>query len=235
MGAMYFLTFGLPGTVIGLIARKGAKPGDALLASATAELLGKMAGVLALYLLYHVNAFSPAAADIEKSIAAYGVPTVNREALREVIDRVVLLMPCAFIIFSAAEAFSCLMLLSHMRRRRGGEALFSPPPFREWRFPRSVLFAMLAGIVFRYAAESQDGLYLARQMGANLSELSKGIFALQGLSCAYFFMERAKIPKAARVAAVIFALALPLMWSVLSVIGVADMGFNFRENKEGAR
>jgi len=72
-------------------------------------------------------------------------------------------------------------------------------------------------------------------MSANLSELSRTIFILQGLSCAYFFMERKAIPMAFRIAAIIITPMVSVLADVFAIVGVADMGFNFRKTEGNSK
>jgi uncharacterized protein YybS (DUF2232 family) len=66
-------------------------------------------------------------------------------------------------------------------------------------------------------------------MGVNLSELSRTILIVQGLSCACCLMERRGVPKPFRVAAIIFTPFVSLLGDILAIVGVTDMGFNIRE------
>jgi uncharacterized protein YybS (DUF2232 family) len=72
-----------------------------------------------------------------------------------------------------------------------------------------------------------------RQAGANLNVISRTLFVVQGLSCAYYFMEIKGIPKFFRVIAIIFTPVFSLLADMFAIIGVADMGFNFRRRKRG--
>jgi len=134
-GLMYFVMFGIAGTMIGVSAKMGASGSGLLVVASTQEFLGKLVGVLLFYIFYGVNLFAPQPAEIEKSIMALGA-SLDRETARAVVDRVILLIPYAVIIFSVLEAFFCLILLSYIHRRRTGGSVYSPPAFREWRFQR---------------------------------------------------------------------------------------------------
>ncbi|MDR3076887.1 MAG: YybS family protein [Synergistaceae bacterium] len=233
-GLMYFLTFGFPGAVIGILAKSGPKGGDLLMAAGAAEFLGKLAGVLIFHLFHGINLLSPSTAEVEKSIMAYGGTALkNGEAAHLVIERVVLLAPYGVILFSAIEALFCLMLLSYIHRKRTGEAVYSPPPFKDWRFPKSILLALVVGFICGQISSGDNGSYLMRQIGANLTELSRTIFILQGLSCAYFLMERKGVSKPVRITAMLLTPFMPLLGEMSAILGVADMGFNLRERIEG--
>jgi uncharacterized protein YybS (DUF2232 family) len=232
-GLLYFCTFGLAGAMMGLLAKRGEKGGNLLVAAGTVEFMGKLAGVLIFHWFYGVNLLAPGADAIEKTIMSFGNSPLDRETARLVIDRVILLIPYGVIFFSVLEALLCLMLLSYFHRKRTGEAVYSLPHFRDWRFPRSMLVALVAGFICGQISSGREGFYLLKQMGANLSELSRTVFILQGLSCAYFFMELRGIPMAFRAMAIILTPVAPFLGDLLAIVGVVDMGFDFRKRQRG--
>jgi uncharacterized protein YybS (DUF2232 family) len=232
-GLLFFTSFGMTGTVVGLMAKTKPENSNLLIASVIAQFFGKLGGILLIHLFYGVNFLSPDAAEIRKSVMAYGTSHLTAETANMIIDRVILLVPYAIILFSVLEALFCLILLSYIHKRRTGEVIYCLPPFKSWRFPRNVLFALVVGFICEQVSSVVSGnAYLLKQIGANLSELSKTIFVLQGLSCAYFFMEKRGIPKPMRIITVIMTPLVSFLGDIFAIIGVADIGFNFRENKK---
>lgn len=228
-GAMCFFMFGLPGALMGYMARLGGKGGGLLVASASAEFAGKLAGVLLLYAFFGLNLLSPGSAEIERYLNNFGVLAAD-PAIREAIaDQVVLLIPYSMIFFSTVEAMICLWLVSLIQKKRTGEAFFILPPFSEWAFPKNILLPLVLGFICAQIARSRENLYLLRLMGVNLSELSRTILIVQGLSCACFFMERRGVPKPFRIAAIVFTPFISVLGDILAIVGVTDMGFNVRE------
>ena len=231
-GLLYFTSFGVTGTVIGLMAKAKLEGGNLLIASTTAEFLGKLGGILLIHLFYGINFLSPDAAEIKKSVMAYGTSHLTTETANMIIDRVILLIPYAIILFSALEALFCLVVLSYIHKKRTGEAILILPPFKGWRFPRSILLTLVVGFICEQASSAVSGnSYLLKQIGANLSELSKTIFVLQGLSCAYFFMLERGIPKPMRIITVAMTPLVSFLGDLFAIVGVADLGFNLRERK----
>ena len=239
LSLLYLVSFGISGAVIGLMVKSKLEGGSLLVASATAECFGKLGGILLIYLFFGLNFLSLDAAEIKNFIIAFGSPQITAQTADIIIDRVILLVPYAIILFSVVEAFVCLLLISRIHRKRTGEVVFRLPPFNSWRFPKNILFALAVGFLCELISSSAGrNAYLMRQMGVNLSELSKTIFVLQGLSCAYFFMERRRIPKPMRIITVVMTPVIPFLGNIFAILGVADIGFDFRErknntNKEG--
>jgi uncharacterized protein YybS (DUF2232 family) len=230
-GVMCFFMFALPGAVMGFTARKGVSGGNLLLVSVSAEFAGKLAGFLILYGFYGLNLLAPGPAEIERYINYLGAARADPETTRAIADRVILLIPYSMIFFSAVEAIVCLFSASGIHRKRTKKAFFSLPSFGEWAFPKSVLFTLAVGFICAWIASGRDDYYLLKFMGANLSELSRTIFILQGLSCAYFIMERGGTPKALRVAAIAIIPFVSFLGHIFAIIGVMDMGFNVRDRE----
>ena len=232
-GLLYFTLFGMTGTIIGLMTKAKLEGGNLLIASTTVEFFGKLGGVLLIHQFYGVNLLSPDAAEIRKSVIAYGTSHLTEETAYMIIDSVILLVPYLIILFSALEALSCLVLLSYINKKRTGETAFCLPPFTSWRFPKSILLTLVVGFICEKASSIVGGnSYLLKQIGANLGELSKTIFILQGLSCAYFFMEKHGIPKPMRIIVVVMTSLVSFLGDIFAIVGVADLGFNFRERKD---
>jgi uncharacterized protein YybS (DUF2232 family) len=221
--------FGLPGALMGYMASKGGKYGGLLVVSASVEFAGKLAGVLILYGFFGLNLLTPSPAEIEGYLKKFGAPMTNPAMTREIVNRVVLLIPYSMIFFSTVESVICLLLASAIQKRRTGEAFFILPPFSEWAFPKNVLLPLIVGFICAQIVKSRENLYLLRLMGANLSELSRTILIVQGLSCACFIMERRGVPKPLRVAAIICAPFSALLGDILAIVGVTDMGFDVRD------
>jgi uncharacterized protein YybS (DUF2232 family) len=228
-GLTCFFMFGLPGALIGYMAARGGNGGGLLVASASVEFAGKLAGVLILYSFFGLNLLAPGAEEIERYLSYFGAPAADPAMTREIVNRVVLLIPYSMIFFSTVEAAVCLLLASAIRKKRTGKAFFILPPFGEWAFPKNVMLPLVMGFICAQIAKGRENSYLLRLMGVNLSELSRTILIVQGLSCAYFFMERRGVPKHFRVAAVICAPFISLLGDILAIVGITDMGFNVRE------
>ncbi|MDR3164503.1 MAG: YybS family protein [Synergistaceae bacterium] len=227
-GITCFFMFGLPGVLIGYIADKCEKSGSLLVASASVGFACKLAGGLILYSFFGFNLLAPGAAELEGYLNYFGVPA-DPAVTRAIVDRAILLVPYNMIFFSTVESVVCLLLTSAIQKKRTGEAFFVLPPFSEWAFPKNILFTLVVGFICARMAKGREDLYLLRLMGANLSELSRTILAVQGLSCACFFMERFGVPKPFRIAVIISTPFISLLGSIWVTVGLTDIGFNVRD------
>jgi uncharacterized protein YybS (DUF2232 family) len=228
-GLTCFFMFGLPGALIGYMASRGEKCGGLLVASASVGFAGKLAGVLILHGFFGLNLLAPGAEEIERYLSNFGAPMTDPAMTREIVNRVVLMIPYSMIFFSTVEAAICLLLASAIQKKRTGEAFFILPPFSEWTFPKNVLFPLVVSFICGEITNIRENLYLLRLMGENLRELSRTILIVQGLSCVCFLMERRGVPRYFRIAAIIFTPFISLLGDILAIVGIADMGFNVRE------
>jgi uncharacterized protein YybS (DUF2232 family) len=226
---MYFFMFGLSGICIGILARSKPACGDLLMLSSAMEFMGKLAGLLVFFLATGVNILSPDASEVEKIIMSLGLRTAELGTVHDLIDRIIILIPYSMMFFSGVEAVLCLMILSRVHKKRADVKIFTLPPFCDWRFPKSILMALAIGFLCVKASDGRENLYLVRQIGANLSELSRTLFVVQGLCCGYFFMARRSVPKVFSIITIALVPFVPFLSSAFAIIGVADMGFNLRE------
>jgi uncharacterized protein YybS (DUF2232 family) len=228
-GLMYFFMFGLSGICMGLFARTRPACGDLLMVSSVMEFMGKLAGMLIFFIVTGVNALSPDTSYIEKIVLSLGLQSMERPTVHAVIDRVILLIPYSMMFFSVLEVMLCLILLSYIHKKRTETEIFALPPFGDWRFPRSVLIALVTGFVCIRISDGRENLYAVRQIGANLSELSRTLFIVQGMCCGYFFMARRGIPKLFGIMAAVMIPFVPFLRDIVAIVGVADMGFDLRK------
>ncbi|GHV57726.1 hypothetical protein FACS1894216_22280 [Synergistales bacterium] len=160
----------------------------------------------------------------------------DTETIKESISRsarsITLLVPFGMILWSVAEAWISYVFASRVGKKRGGEAFFVLPPFSGWAFPRNVLFAFITGLLADYMGQERE-MYPIFQAGANLCAVTGALFSVQGLSVAYFFMERRNIPKAARAPLIILTPFIPILSYIFCIVGIIDMGFNIRRLPNG--
>jgi uncharacterized protein YybS (DUF2232 family) len=238
---MYLVMYGLPGVLAGRVVRRLSTAGDILIASSAVIFAGKLAAMAVYFYAAGVNLLSPDLSQLEaamlSSLGERGLATLSggdaarvSQNFRETSEYIVLLIPYSVMLFSTLEASVSMALLSHLHRRRSGEAFFRFPPFRDWKFSRSVLLALVVGFICGEMAGERADLYFVRQIGANLIAISRTLFVLQGLCCMYYFIATRGFSKLVRLAVMlVFIPLVPFLGDIFAVVGVADMGFDFRK------
>jgi uncharacterized protein YybS (DUF2232 family) len=239
---IYFIMFGLSGALMGVLARRIHAATDLMPAAVMVSLTGKILAAFIIFAASGVNLMAPDAAEMERAIlsllesGALALSGVDVERMRSeissVVNYIILLIPFNIILFSSVEALISLYLASYAHRRRYGDGFFSLPPFGEWRFPKNVLLALLVGFLCGLAPAEAD-YYVLRQVGLNLNALTRTLFILQGLSLAYFFMERKGFSKFPKAVMIILTPLMPILGDIYAIFGLLDIIFNFRKRARG--
>ncbi|MDR0615484.1 MAG: YybS family protein [Synergistaceae bacterium] len=235
---IYFITFGLSGVLLGQIARK-SKGVDMLLGGIFCSLGCKLAAAYFLYKTTGLSLLAPDPSAIEQTLLSLvesrlaplsGTGAIElRDNIAKNVRNVIMLIPFSLITFSSLEVFFSYVLSSKIHRSRSGDAFFTLPPFARWSFPRNVVVALAVGLVCEFAARGRPGAYFLAQVSANLGMITWTLFAIQGLSVAYYFMEMHGFPKIIRVAIIVLTPIVQLLGSIFSIVGIIDIGFDLRK------
>jgi uncharacterized protein YybS (DUF2232 family) len=120
------------------------------------------------------------------------------------------------------------MIVSEKILKRLGYDVIKVPPFRKWRLPNHASFGLfsilLVAIIGQYFNLSNfDMVY------QNLLYLILIMFLVQGLSFVAHFFYAKNISKGVRIVGFIMILVLPIMQSLIQIIGLIDVVFNVRD------
>lgn len=148
------------------------------------------------------------------------------DVLHEMQRSFVYMIPGALIILSLF-----LTTLNHAASRlvfkRLGMNIESLPPFREWNFPRSVLFYYLITLLLRLFEVGDEGtvLYI---LVINSSIVLEVLMIIQGLTFIFYFSYVKKLGRFLPVLAVALSL-IPLFSGIIRLIGIIDIGFDLKK------
>lgn len=100
------------------------------------------------------------------------------------------------------------------------------PPFRNLTLPLSLVWIYFIAIIFSFFDLDHDGtVYLAVQ---NVMMLTRLLMALQGFSFIFYFAYQKNMSKALPVISIIATLLVPILFLLVSILGVIDLGFRLR-------
>jgi uncharacterized protein YybS (DUF2232 family) len=135
------------------------------------------------------------------------------------------MLPSLILLSSMFDSFLNYKLCEFIQRGRP-RAFPALPPLGEWRFPKSILWALLFAFVLPFLSETERWP-LGDMLEFNLKFLVIVFFFLQGLSLVWWWLLKRKIHLFLRLLAA-GALFFPLfgVWSV--ALGVGDLCFDFR-------
>jgi len=102
------------------------------------------------------------------------------------------------------------------------------PPFRNLRFPISLIWIYFGAFVFSIlVADPDNSLYIAVQ---NLFVLTGLLMAIQGFSFIFYYAHHKKITKALPIFSIILTVFFPMIFLYLiRIIGIIDLGFGLRD------
>jgi len=236
---MFLVMFGLLGVMFGAAARFAKTGADFMVAAMTASILTKVAMLVFFTRVAGVNPFMitpEAASGMLKSIAgalqASGVSASQpafQSYARDVVDTVTLLMPAMIVLFGAADTLACYAVSSKLLAKFGSKQPAALPPFGSWRFPRNIFWALLAAIVVDLSGKMWPQQSLFKMLSANLMEVLRAVFLVEGLSLCWYFMTKKGLHKALKVFLTAFCAFFSPVSYILSMVGIFDIWYDLRK------
>lgn len=229
----FCLGFGVLGVGLGILASRLNSAVDIMLYGVAVSLISKLALMVVLTKLTGINPFDPDLDQIrstmEKVFSLYGGQDMS--GIRDQIEQTVRAIPMMFpAMLTMASAVDCLLSYWVSRKvlaRIGGVVLPSLPPFRTWRFPKSLLWAFALSVVLLLFESTLKDPLLSR-VGLNLRLLVSMIFMVQGISVAWDYMEHRAISRGWRTALVALVIFIPLLSQIAVILGLTDLWADLR-------
>ncbi|MDD4750175.1 MAG: DUF2232 domain-containing protein [Synergistaceae bacterium] len=242
---MYALEFGVLGVVFGYISGRTEKGIDFILLSVTASIIAKIILLVTFTSISGMNPFamSPETAmEIVSSLASKlssGGIGASDEIIKNyslaMVETVSLLMPSMIIFFSAIDTFATYWTVSYFIRRSGGEPLPSLPKFETWRFPKNLFWALAAAVIMDLAGKAFPDERVYTVVSANLMEVLRAIFMLEGLSLCWYYMSSRRIAKVIKVIFSLFCILFSPVSYILSMVGIFDIWYDLRTRIRGKK
>lgn len=237
------IQFGLIALVYGVFLKRSVSPGKTILAGSLIAVVTQLA---VLFLLSRITGFS--LAGFEEGMEAQITPTIQfyerigllgsyanqgmdeamlREALREMIQWLKLLLPGMLVMASIAAALvNYLVVIIVLRKLRF--PVTSLPPFREWQMPWYCAWGVIAALVMLLAGDyfHWDTVGV---VGRNILVVYSPFLLVFGLSVTVYFYKVWRIPFLVKAVIAAFAIInLPLAAMVLMSLGLFDSLLNYR-------
>jgi len=235
---VYLLMFALTGAAFSVISFRAKSGVDFILSALTASIAVKIVLMVAFTRAAGVNPFSvpPDVAsqmlkNLASSLSAGGV-ALSDSAINDyaaaITETVSTLMPSMLILFSAGDTFVTYAVVSYALNRLGSEGLVKLPPFGAWRFPKDIFWALLAALIVDFAGKSFPEQRVLSMLSANLMEVLRGIFLIEGISLCWYYMTRRGINRGLKMAAALFCMFFPPVSYILSMVGIFDIWYDLR-------
>lgn len=166
--------------------------------------------------------------DMAADIPGFGMSPEARAQAEQAFRMLPMLMPAAFIDASVIHCLLCYWVSGKFVRRLYRIDLPKLPPFTQWRFPLSVLWAFFAAFLFMVAAQFFPPLATFAPAAMNVQFLVQQLFLLQGVSFAAWWLERKSIRGAFRGALLVLIFMMPLLNRFAEYAGMFDMYLDLR-------
>lgn len=235
---MYGLEFAILGALFAYIAGKVDKGVDFILISVSVSVLAKMILLVTFRAVSGMNPFAMSpetASEIVSSLTALlssGGIGASEEVIKNyshaMVETVSLLMPSMIIFFSAIDTFATYGAASFIIKKYGGGSLPALPGFGIWRFPRNLFWALAAAVVMDLASKAFPDQVAYRIISANLMEVLRAIFMVEGLSLCWYYMTARGISKAVKVPFSLFCVLFSPVSYILSMVGIFDIWYDLR-------
>ena len=160
----------------------------------------------------------------------YGDNPELHRAVNSVLSFFPYLIPTMTVIYSSAETYLNYALChSIMRKYFASSKNFPPslPPFINWKFPVSLLFASIFSLALGYFIDI-DSWFAGSMFVLNLQIVLNIFMFIQGLSFAFWLMHGFRFRRFTKmIMCIIFT--IPFFWAWLIVMGMCDMALNLRD------
>lgn len=235
---IYLCSFALLGLVMGTALRRFENGTDYFLVSVAASAAIKLSLVGILTFAAGVNPFmlTPEAAEsllasLSGALSHGGIalsPDSVRDYAADMAAAVGMLMPSMIILLSACDTAAGYAAARLYSRKDASVKVPVLPPFTEWRFPKNIFWALLAALALDMASKAMPDNPLCKMLSVNMMEVLRGIFLIEGLSLAWYFMTAYKTPGAVKYLALCAGLFFSPVSYFLSMVGVFDIWYDLR-------
>lgn len=236
MSAMLALLYGSTGTVMGYSIRTEKSKVIAYAASSMVFLANLVLFYAVAAKLFELNLMNEIVKMFMKSADQYVtfMETLGQkpdpkmiEQFQEMGNLIKTLAP-SILVFGAFVFVLLFILINFPIIKRLGVNVPAFAPFRELKFPRSILFYYLIVLVVTVFMKPEEGTFIHMAV-LNAAYILQILLLIQGLSFLYFLSHWKKWPVAVPVIATVMIFVMPLFFSIVRLLGIIDIGFDLRQ------
>lgn len=148
-----------------------------------------------------------------------------KESVEQMVTFVPYMFPSLILLSAMLDSFLNYKLCEALQRRQ--TVVFPPlPPLGEWRFPKSLLWALVLAFVLPLTVEAETWSVWT-MLEINLKFLVNVFFFLQGVSLVWWWLSKRKIHLLLRIL-IIMLLSLPVLGLWVIALGVGDICLDLR-------
>ncbi|MBV7505041.1 YybS family protein [Bacillus sp. sid0103] len=240
MGVGLMLVYGSVGVVIGYMLQKGKSRTFILIASSLTFMVGLVITYAVMVAFLNMNIIHELTVALNESVknSVEILRTMGKEdqisQLKEqnanVLKMIKTLAPSILILASILSAFVTQWLCFPIAKRFGVKV--QPwGSLKNISLPKSLLWYYLIAIGANILIHPDEGTYLYTVL-INARYILEMFLVLQGLSFLFYFFDQRSVAKAIRVLVVILAFMIPIFHYIIMILGITDIGFDFRKRFE---
>ena len=241
LALLYTVNIALLGWGLGVISKRGERSPFFILKGMILSICCKALFVWIITAISDVNIFAEIQSAIRMQLESEAFrallsekPDLRKQEIDLILEEMRKGIPSALIIYSIIEVFSLSKLASFVLGKFQSAPVVDLPPFAEWRFPQSILLALLVALVASYIGEvGNASLPFLSQLGYNLNHVVLFLLYIQGIALFWYYAETRSIWIFVRVVLVLLTLLHPIIAQIISLIGLFDVSWNFRARKRG--
>ncbi|MFE8697662.1 YybS family protein [Cytobacillus sp. FJAT-53684] len=140
------------------------------------------------------------------------------------------LTPSLFVLTSIFAVF-LIEVVSFPIVKRFGVTVDQRKPFRELVLPKSILWYYLLTILASFVFNPVEGDYWYLAL-VNISFILQLCMVIQGLSFIYYICHLKGVSKTIPIIATVSIFLLPILLSIVRILGIIDLGFGLRKSLE---
>lgn len=231
---IFIAGFLLAGLVMGELLRRRGTFFSLLLSGTISNIVILLIGYGIATKVYNLNIVSWLVSNLTKNFeltikmypTIYGNPTEQLNLIHQVIIGLGQLIP-AFLVILAVFYALLIEIVSGLIFRRLRVPFPKCPPVRNWRFPRNVIWYYFLAVIIMMAGGSVAESSLA-MVALNVVVLLEWVMAIQGFSFIFFYFHQKGKRRLVPILITIFSLLIPPVLYIVRLLGIIDLGFDFR-------
>ncbi len=239
-GVLFVFGFALMGVMLGFFGHRFDKVSEILFYGFLVSLFSKLILMALVKLITGVNpfaidpkaimeAFNEAEALFSGSSKAFfETMRMQVEAMSKVM---VYILPAILIAASFLDCVISYLISQKVAGRFKITSLPKVPPFGEWRFPKSTLFAFFIAFILSFFDHSGNNIGVLYMLALNLKVISIMIFMVQGMATVWYILSKVskqKIKPWVGVVVVAAVMFIPVLSVAVIMLGFADILIDLR-------
>ncbi len=242
LGGFFFLFgFALMGVSLGVLGRRFEKVSDILSYGFLISLSCKLVLMALVKLLTGMNPFAIDPDTLMESFnnvmgvlsGSHGEAFLETMRMQfETMSRIMVhILPAILMAASFLDCVISYVISEKIARRFRIVFLPGMPPFGEWRFPKSTLFAFFIALVLSFFGRSGNNIGVLYVVGLNLKVISMMIFLIQGLATVWYLLSKLSKDNMKRwvgILVVVMIIFVPILSMAVIMLGFLDILVDLR-------